>query len=108
MSAVIALLVVVMTSVPGQDGTTTRATAPNAASAASNAVKVTEAAYVPDAPTLQREGWTAAASQQSSTDPADAALDSNAFTYWEGRTGTATPASITIDMRAPQVVSGLI
>ena len=107
-SAVIALLVVVMTSVLGQDGTTTRATAPNAASAASYAVKVTEAAYVPDAPTLQREGWTAAASQQSSTDPADAALDSNAFTYWEGRTGTATPASITIDMRAPQVVSGLI
>ena len=41
-------------------------------------------------------------------DPAEAALDSNAFSDWDAQTGSATPASITIDMRAPQVVSGLI
>ncbi|MBF6557702.1 MAG: discoidin domain-containing protein [Acidimicrobiales bacterium] len=40
--------------------------------------------------------------------PAEAALDNNAFSYWSGQTGSATPASITIDMRAPEVVSGLI
>jgi galactose oxidase len=71
-------------------------------------VTVPLAAYTPDAPTLQREGWTAAASQQSPGHPAEAALDSDAFSYWEGQTALATPASITIDMRAPQVVSGLI
>ena len=69
---------------------------------------VPPAAYIPDAPILPREGWTATASQQSTSHPAEAALDSNAFSYWEGQTGSATPASITIDMRAPQVVSGLI
>jgi len=66
------------------------------------------AAYVPDAPTLQREGWTASASQQAPGDPAESVLDSNAYTDWDAQTGSATPASITIDMRAPQVVSGLI
>ncbi len=54
------------------------------------------------------EGWSAPASQQMSDAPAEAALDSNAFSYWAAQTGSAIPESITIDMRTPQVVSGLI
>jgi galactose oxidase len=75
---------------------------------ARDAVTVPAAAYVPDAPILRREGWTATSSQASHAHPAAAALDFNAFSYWAGKTGAAVPASITIEMLAPQVVSGLV
>jgi galactose oxidase len=88
-------------------------TAPNPQSAGpamsgSDPVTVPVAAYTPDAPTLQREGWTAAASQSAPGHPAAAALDSDALSYWAARTSPAAHASITLDMRAPQVVSGLV
>ena len=98
---VVASVAVVTVSLPG----------PSAVSATPNRsgrVTVPVAAYTPDAPTLQREGWTASASQSLAGDPAEAALDANAFSDWVAAVGPATPASITIDMRAPQVVSGLI
>jgi galactose oxidase len=103
-SAVVTALVITVMVV----GPATSSTAAPRSSSASGAIRVPAAAYVPDAPTLQREGWTATATQASPGDPADAALDSNAFSYWVGETGASTPASITIDMRADQVVSGLI
>jgi galactose oxidase len=97
---VLSFFVVITASVPGPSTTS--------ATQKSGQVTVPLAAYTPDAPTLQREGWTASASQQAPGDPAESVLDSNAYTDWDAQTGSATPASITIDMRAPQVVSGLI
>ncbi len=101
MAVVISSFAAIAVSVTGPKATTG---SPNK----SGRVTVPLAAYTPDASTLQREGWTASANQQASGDPAEAALDSNAFSDWVARTGSATPAAITIDMRAPQVVSGLI
>ena len=80
-------------------------------SALSAQVKVPPAAYVPDAPILAREGWTATASDQSAGHPAEAALDANAFSYWDSQalsSPTGPSPSITIDMPRPQVVSGLV
>jgi galactose oxidase len=74
-------------------------------------VIATAAAYVPDAVALEREGWTATASDQSAGHGADAVLDDSASSYWDAPSPsppTALPPSITIDMRAPQVVSGVI
>jgi galactose oxidase len=73
-------------------------------------VHPTSAAYVADAPTLQPEGWTVAASSQSAGHHADAVLDFNHASYWRSRPSSAQaalPQWVTIDMRGPQVVSGL-
>ena len=58
------------------------------------------------------EGWTASGSDQSAGHPAEAVLDSNAFTYWDARvllvqTGPSRSRSPST-CGAPQVVSGLI
>lgn len=81
------------------------------ASSTSDQETVPPAAYIPDAPILPRKGWTATASDQSPGQPAEAVLDSNAFTYWDSESPLSATGSspwITIDMRAPQVVSGII
>ena len=73
-------------------------------------VRPTLAAYVADAPTLVPEGWTVTASSQSAGHDADAVLDFNSASYWSSRPSSAQaalPQSITIDMRGPQIVSGL-
>ena len=73
-------------------------------------VMATAAAYIPDAPTLQPEGWTAAAQDQLAGHPASAVLDSDPATYWSSRPSSSTaalPQSITVDMRGTQTVSGL-
>jgi galactose oxidase len=99
---------IIATMVPGASRTGTAPPAQSAAPAKSDSVTVPLAAYTSDAPTLQREGWTAAAGQPTAAHPAAAALDSNALSYWAAHTGSAAPASVTIDMRTPQVVSGLV
>jgi galactose oxidase len=73
-------------------------------------VIATAAAYTPDAPLLEREGWTATASAQSVGHDPDAVLDGDAFSYWSSQTppSPAVPQSITIDMRGPQEVSGVV
>jgi galactose oxidase len=73
-------------------------------------VMATAAAYIPGAPALQPEGWTAAAGDQLAGHPASAALDSDPATYWSSRPLSSTaalPQSITVDMRGAQTVSGL-
>ncbi len=74
-------------------------------------VKVPPAAYIPDAPILPRTGWTVTASDQAAGHPADAALDSNAFSYWDSRgplSRIGPSPSITIDMHASRVVSAIM
>ena len=73
-------------------------------------VMATAAAYIPDAPTLQPEGWTATASDQLAGHPASAVLDSDPATYWSSQPSSPTavlPQWITIDMRGSQIVSGV-
>ena len=73
-------------------------------------VMATAAAKVPDAPTLVPEGWTATSSSASGSGAA-AVLDGRSSTYWESQpplSQGSLPQSITIDMRGPQEVSGLI
>ena len=105
--------VLIIAAMASDAGAVRTGTAPTAQTAAfvksdSDPGTVPLAAYHPDARTLQREGWTAAASKPSAAHPAAAALDSNALSYWAAHTDSAAPASITIDMRARQVVSGLV
>ena len=109
-ASVAALIIATTVSDPGAPRTGTAPPAQSAAAANSDSDPMTVplAAYTPDAPTLQREGWTAAASQPSAAHPAAAALDSHALSYWAAHTDSAAPASVTIDMRTPQVVSGLV
>jgi len=73
-------------------------------------VMATSASKIPDAPTLQREGWTAGASDQSPGHPAKAVLDGKASSYWQTSSSARGhfPQWITIDMRAAQVVSGVV
>src|SRR5271166_2499639 len=69
-------------------------------------VMATAAADIPDAPTLQPEGWTATASDQLARHPASAVLDSNPATYWSSQPSSPTaalPQWITIDMRGTQI-----
>ncbi len=73
-------------------------------------VMATAAAYIPDAPTLQPEGWTATASDQLAGHRASAVLDSDPGTYWSSEPSSPTavlPQWITIDMRGTQIVSGV-
>jgi galactose oxidase len=109
-ASVAALVIAATTSDPGASRAGMAQNPRSAAPAVSDPdpMTVPVAAYTPDAPTLQREGWTAAASQSSAGHPAAAALDSDALSYWAAHTDSAAPASITVDMRAPQVVSGLV
>ena len=96
-------ILVVARSFLGQSGSTSM---PGSAK-----VTVPMAAYIPDAPILPREGWTVTASDQSASHPAQDVLDSNAFTYWDSQASLSQSGpsqSITVDMRGPQVVSGLI
>jgi len=73
-------------------------------------VMATAASSIPDAPTLQREGWTAGASDQSPGHPANAVLDGKTSSYWQSSSSSRGhfPQWITIDMRAAQVVSGVV
>ncbi len=73
-----------------------------------NAIPVS--AMTPDAPTLSPEGWTATASSAAPNHAADVVLQGGPSTYWESESPTAhgsLPQSLTIDMRGPQLVSGL-
>jgi galactose oxidase len=61
-------------------------------------------------PALPRTGWTATASDASTSFPASNVLDSNAATIWHSRyegTPAPLPHSITVDMQAVQDISGL-
>ena len=103
------LLPVALLLVPVPAHPSTRAAA--APSDASHAVQVTAAAYVPDAPTLQRQGWTASASDATTGHDAASVLDSNAFTYWDSPlppSSNGSGPSITLDLPSPRVVSGLV
>ncbi len=80
-----------------------------AASPASSAVKVTAAAYLHDAPTLARTGWSATSDDQAPGHGPASVLDGNAATYWDGQLAPwGGGAAVTIDTGRPQVVSGLI
>jgi hypothetical protein len=63
-------------------------------------------------PILQPEGWTVQASSHSSGHGPDAVLDDRVATYWNTKPSSsltkALLQSITIDMRGPQAVSGVI
>ena len=66
--------------------------------------------FTPKAAALPSSGWTAVASDQSSSYPAGNAIDGNQATIWHSRTSpTAAPLphSITINMHATNYVSGL-
>ena len=106
-ASITSLIVVIAAAAPGIARTSAASVPQGSAPAGSDAIAVPAAAYTPDAPTLRREGWTATSGQSLPVHPATAALDSNALTYWDGRIGPGTPASITIGMRIPQIVSGL-
>lgn len=106
-ASITSLIVVIAAAAPGLVRTSAASVSQGSVSAASDAVTVPAAAYIPDAPTLPREGWTAASGQSLPVHPAAAALDANALTYWDGRIAPGAPAAITIDMRVRQVVSGL-
>ncbi|WP_112261427.1 discoidin domain-containing protein [Lentzea terrae] len=71
-------------------------------------MEIAAAAMVPAAPKLPRDGWGATASSED--DPAAQVLDGNRATIWHSRWRTATslPQWLTIDMRTPQRVSGLV
>jgi galactose oxidase len=73
-------------------------------------VRVTAAAYVPDASRLGRTGWTARSSTADPGHGASAALDGDAFTYWEAplTSPDGTGASITLDLGRARAVSGLV
>ena len=85
--------------------------APTAENPMAHMVHPTLAAYKPDAPTLQPEGWMVQASSQSAGHPPVAVLDDHLTTYWSSKPSSsltsALPQSITIDMRGPQIVSGV-
>ncbi|MGH3858535.1 discoidin domain-containing protein [Actinokineospora sp.] len=62
------------------------------------------------APTLPRTGWTAAADSAHAGYPASNVLDGNNDTIWHtpyGTGATALPHTITLDMKASNVVTGL-
>ncbi len=83
---------------------------PNLENPMAQMVHPTAAAYKPDAPVLQPEGWTVQASSHSAGHPATAIFDTHGVSYWESAPASvanAFPQSITIDMRGPQTVSGL-
>lgn len=73
----------------------------------SDMVMPSASTYIPDAPVLVPEGWTAAASSQSAGHPADAVLDGMNAAYWQSRPSAALPQSVTIDMDGSQEVSAL-
>jgi galactose oxidase len=113
--AAAALLPLALLLVPGSARPVASVAAPSSASesasASSHEVKPTVAAYVPDAPTLGRRGWTASASDATTGHPATSVLDANAFTYWESplpSPSNGNGASITLELPSPQVVSGII
>jgi galactose oxidase len=129
LSLVLAILFVANSGPPGSGSTAVNRSGMGAMSAAAAAaagtggmsaaafeqamahmVRPTLAAYVADAPTLVPEGWTVTASSQSAGHPAEAVLDFNPASYWSSRPSSARaalPQSVTIDMRGPQIVSGL-
>ncbi len=66
--------------------------------------------FTPKADALPSSGWTATASDQSSSNPASYAIDGNRATFWHSNytpPATPLPHSITIDMRATNYVSGV-
>ena len=71
--------------------------APSSLSAQSGQVKVPSAAYTPDAPILSRHGWSASASDQLAGHPADAVLDSNAFSYWDSQGLMSQTGTLAVD-----------
>jgi len=59
--------------------------------------------FVPEADPLKTSGWTVAASDQESSNPASYAIDGNPATFWHSEyspTQVALPHSITINMHA--------
>ena len=97
------LVAVLLVARPGLDRTgATPSTMPEM-------VMATAASKIPDAPTLVPEGWTAKASNQSPGHAAHAVLDGKASSYWQTTSSRGRlPQWITIDMRAAQVVSGVV
>jgi galactose oxidase len=67
--------------------------------------------FTPKAAVLASSGWTAVASDQSSSYPASNAIDGKSATIWHSKFSPAPavplPHSITIDMHATNYVSGL-
>ncbi|MGO9344485.1 MAG: discoidin domain-containing protein, partial [Acidimicrobiales bacterium] len=81
---------------------------PNAGTAKlSGMIMPTASSYIPDAPVLQPEGWTATASSHAVGHPAAAVLSGAPDGYWQSRPAAALPQSITIDMGGAQEVSAL-
>lgn len=67
----------------------------------------TPSSYIPDAPALVPEGWTASASSHTPGHAASAALSGEPAAYWQSGPSVALPQSLTIDIRGSQEVSGL-
>jgi galactose oxidase len=65
--------------------------------------------HTPKMAALPRTGWTAAASDQSSSHLAGSAVDGNRTTYWHSRSSPAAPLPhrITINLHATRYVSAL-
>lgn len=66
--------------------------------------------FTPKMAVLAASGWTAVASDQSSSYPAGNAIDGNSATIWHSKyspTAVPLPHSITINMHAVSYVSGL-
>ncbi len=79
----------------------------SAAADMASMVMPTGSSYIPDAPVLIPEGWSATSSSQAPGHPADAVLGSEPAAYWESKPSAALPQSITIDMGASEEVSSL-
>jgi galactose oxidase len=76
----------------------------------SSAAEINVQGQVAADPALSRTGWTATASDQDSTNPANYVLDGNATSIWHSyykSPATPLPHSITIDMHATKTVTGL-
>ncbi len=114
-SAAVVLVLVLVTTIglsatPGSSGQPRRPVGgspegPVAKTAAM--VMPTGSSYIPDAPVLVPEGWTATASSQTAGHSADAVLSGGPTAFWESRASSPLPQSITIDMRGAQEVSAL-
>jgi galactose oxidase len=67
----------------------------------------TASSYVPDAPVLVPEGWTATASSETRGHTADAVISGISGAYWQSRNRAALPQSVTIDLGGPEELSAL-
>ena len=113
-SASVVLVLALVTTIgfsASSDGSShaARSTAPSIRGATSelSMLMPTPSSYIPNAPVLVPEGWTATASSQTPGHPADAILESEPTVYWQSTPRAALPQSITIDMHAAQEVSAL-